>query len=141
MAHSKFDGSWQLTEKDGKNFEKYLVPLGISYLNRKIATKFNRKITIKSTGENSFHMKTESTLKANEKTVNFGETVSEKRDDGVPIVVRFSYEEGCIVQVQKFEVGKEKKCSTNVWKNLDDDRLEFKLSCDGCECNQIYVRI
>ena len=47
MAHAKFDGTYQLTEKDGKNFENYLVPLGISYLNRKIATKFNRKITIK----------------------------------------------------------------------------------------------
>ena len=141
MAHAKFDGTYQLTDKDGKNFENYLVPLGISYLNRKIATKFNRKITIKSNGDNSFHLKTESTLKTNEKNVVFGETVKEKRDDGVPIVVKFTYENECIVQVQEFEVGGVKRVSKNTWKKIDEHSLRFTLSCEGRECNQIYTRI
>ena len=81
MSISKFDGKWKLTNSDTANFEKYMAALGVGWATRKIGAKMGRTITFKATGDGSFHVISESTLKTNERDVKLNEEFEGERDD------------------------------------------------------------
>ena len=72
----KYNGSWELVEKDGANFDKYMAEIGVGWIKRKVGKTLSRTITIKVVGGDSIELKSVSTLKTIERTVKIGESCS-----------------------------------------------------------------
>ena len=58
-----------------------MAALGVGWATRKIGAKMGRTITFKATGDGSFHVISESTLKTNERDVKLNEEFEGERDD------------------------------------------------------------
>lgn len=115
-----------------------MAALGVGWATRKIGAKMSRTITFKATGDGSFHVISESTLKTNERDVKLNEEFEGERDDKVKVVSSFTFEDGCLVQHERTQDGK--LSYKHKWVSINDSSFEMHLAIGDVKVVQVYTK-
>merc|ERR1711879_1105722 len=135
MALEKYNGTWELEDKGGAEFEEYMKYLGVGLVKRKIGKNMGRTMTFKAKSDTSFAVKSVTTLKTNENDdVQLDQEGDNETDDGRQVKVRFTNRNGNLVQIENWPG----KNTDNEWEILSDGRLCMHLK--GGSDGKVYAK-
>ncbi|KAM9293948.1 cellular retinoic acid-binding protein 2 [Gastrophryne carolinensis] len=135
-----FAGNWKM--KSSENFEDLLKVLGVNVMLRKIAVAAASKpaVEIKQEDENTFYIKTSTSVRTTEIIFTVGKEFEEQTVDGRPCKSLPKWEsENKIVCEQRLLKGDGPKTS---WSRelTNDGELILIMKADDVVCTRVYVR-
>ncbi|XP_059120763.1 cellular retinoic acid-binding protein 2 [Peromyscus eremicus] len=134
-----FSGNWKIIQSE--NFEELLKALGVNVMLRKIAVAAASKPTVEIKQEDdSFYIKTSTTVRTTEINFKIGEEFEEQTVDGRPCKSLVKWEsENKMVCEQRLLKGEGPKTS---WTRelTNDGELILTMTADDVVCTRVYVR-
>ena len=123
-----FKGKYERTSED--KYEDFLEALGVNFFLRKAATVSTPQMEI-TQDQDTWNIKTSTTLKTMELKFKLNEEFDETTPDGREVRTLVTFEDGKIVTVQKAK--KEGEKSTRSTRELNGSELIYTLTIDGVD--------
>ena len=132
------DGTYDLTEKDSENFEKYMIALEVGIILRKAAKFIHQEVTISCQGE-KIHIVTKSTVRSSDEVFQIGVERPLTTLDGrkVQATVTKTEDGRGLHMVETWKKGKK---TGTVTMTFDGDRMVLDLDCEGVKCRRVFTK-